>query len=57
MYDESDNTWELDYDTTDVVFSDGVAFHADSGEWFILDELMEADYIDYGQMLQEKLGK
>jgi len=56
MYDEDTDKFEIDVDTTFTLFQDGVAFDLTHQEWHLNDELMEADYLDYGQMLHDKLG-
>jgi hypothetical protein len=55
-YDEELDSWEIDIDTTIAKFDGEVAFDAEQQEWHWLDELMEADYVDYESMLAEKLG-
>jgi hypothetical protein len=54
-YDEDTDTFEIDIDTTMAKFDDFVAFDVANQEWVDLDELMEADYSDYEDMLAEKL--
>ena len=54
-YDEETDTFEIDIDTTMAKFDNFVAFDSDRQEWEDLDELMEADYVDYESMLAEKL--
>ena len=56
-YDEETDKFEIDIDTTMAKFDNFVAFDSDRQEWEDLDELMEADYVDYESMLSEKLGK
>ena len=56
LYDEDTDKFEIDVDTTFTLFQDGVAFDLSHQEWHLNDELMEADYLDYGQMLHDKLG-
>jgi len=56
LYDEDTDKFEIDVDTTFTLFQDGVAFDLTHQEWHLNDELMEADYLDYGQMLHDKLG-
>lgn len=56
-YDEETDKFEIDIDTTMAKFDNFVAFDSDRQEWEDLDELMEADYVDYESMLLEKLGK
>jgi len=55
MYDENTDKFEIDVDTSNTVFFEGPAFNPDTQTWYGLDELMEADYLDYEQMLSEKL--
>jgi len=55
MYDEELDRFEIDIDTTMAKFNNFVAFDSDRQEWEDLDELMEADYVDYESMLAEKL--
>jgi len=54
-YDEELDRFEIDIDTTMAKFNNFVAFDSDRQEWEDLDELMEADYVDYESMLAEKL--
>ena len=56
MYDEDTDKFEIDVDTTMTLFENGVAFDPTHQVWHLNDELMEADYLDYEQMLLEKLG-
>ena len=56
-YDEETDKFEIDIDTTMAKFDNFVAFDSDRQVWEDLDELMEADYVDYESMLAEKLGK
>jgi hypothetical protein len=56
LYDENTDKFEIDVDTSNAVFFEGTAFNPDTQTWYGLDELMEADYLDYEQMLSEKLG-
>jgi hypothetical protein len=56
LYHEDTDKFEIDVDTTFTLFQDGVAFDLTHQEWHLNDELMEADYLDYGQMLHDKLG-
>jgi hypothetical protein len=56
MYDENTDEFSIDVDTTMTLFENGVAFDPTHQEWHLNDELMEADYVDYEQMLSEKLG-
>ena len=56
MYDENTDTFEIDVDTANAVFFEGPAFDSDTQSWYGLDELMEADYVDYEEMLAQKLG-
>jgi len=56
MYDEDTDKFEIDVDTTMAKFDNFVAFDTDTQEWVDFDELMEADYVDYEQMLHEKLS-
>ena len=55
MYDEETDKFVFDSGTTDAKFDNEVAFDSESNNWFNLDELMEADYTDYLEMLLEKL--
>ena len=56
FYDEDTDKFEIDIDTTMTLFENGVAFDPTHQEWHLNDELMEADYLDYEQMLSEELG-
>ena len=56
LYDENTDGWNIDVETTMAKFDNFVAFDTDTQEWVDLDELMEADYVDYEQMLHEKLS-
>jgi len=56
MYDENTDEFSIDVDTTVALFQDGVAFDPTYQVWHLNDELMEADYVDYEEMLSEKLG-
>lgn len=57
FYDEDTDKFEIDIDTTMVKFeNEGVAFDSNHQVWHLNDELMEADYVDYQEMLVEKLG-
>ena len=56
MYDENTDEFSIDVDTTMTLFENGVALDPTHQVWHLNDELMEADYLDYGQMLHEKLG-
>jgi hypothetical protein len=56
MYDENTDEFLIDVGTTMTLFENGVAFDPIHHEWHLNDELMEADYVDYEQMLSEKLG-
>jgi len=56
LYDEDTDKFEIDVDTTRTLFeSQGVAFDPNHQVWHWNDELMEADYLDYEQMLSDKL--
>jgi hypothetical protein len=55
IYDEDTDKLEIDVDSTIHLFELGVAFDPHNQEWHENDELMEADYLDYEQMLSEKL--
>lgn len=57
VYDDKTNQFSVDVDTTMSVFSEGEAFDPETQEWHNLDELMEADYVDYEELLAEKLGE
>jgi len=56
FYDEDTDKFEIDVDTTMTLFENGVAFDPNHNVWHLNDELMEADYLDYQQMLSEELG-
>ena len=57
MYDEDTDKFDIDVDTTRTLFeSQGVAFDPNTQVWHWNDELMEADYVDYEEMLAEKLS-
>ena len=56
FYDEDTDKFEIDIDTTMTLFEKGVAFDPNHHVWHLNDELMEADYLDYQQMLSEELG-
>ena len=56
-YDDELDEFTIDIDTTMAKFDNFVTFDTVSQEWFDMDELMEADYVDYESMLAEKLGK
>jgi len=56
FYDEDTDKFEIDIDTTMTLFENGVAFDPNHNVWHLNDELMEADYLDYEQMLAEELG-
>jgi len=56
MYDEETDRFDVDVDTTMTLFeAQGVAFDPNHQEWHLNDELMEADYSDYEDLLAEKL--
>lgn len=55
MYDEQEDRFDIDVDTANAVFFEGPAFNPDTQTWYGLDELMEADYSDYEDLLAEKL--
>ena len=56
MYDEETGKFLVDLGTTEAKFGEIVAFDSQSNNWYDLDELMEADYVDYEEMLVEKLS-
>ena len=57
LYDEETDRFEIDVDTTRTKFdSEGIAFDPHTQVWHWADELMEADYADYEEMLAERLN-
>jgi len=54
-YDEDTDEFSIDIDTTMARFDNFFAFDVVNQEWVYLDELMEADYSDYEDLLAEKL--
>jgi hypothetical protein len=57
LYDEDTDKFEIDVDTTRTLFeAQGVAFDPNRQEWRWNDEQMEIDYLDYEQMLSDKLS-
>ena len=56
MYDEDTDDFSIDVGTTEAKFGKVIAFDNETNNWYDMDELMEADYLDYEQMLHEKLS-
>lgn len=55
MYDESTDKFLVDTRTTDAKFNSYLAFDSQTNDWYTLDELMQADYVDYENLLADKL--
>ena len=55
VYDEGTDKFLLDRNTTDAKFHWELAFDSQTNSWYTLDELMEADYVDYENLLIDKL--
>ena len=55
VYNEETDKFLLDRNTTDAKFYGLLAFDSQTNNWYTLDELMEADYVDYENLLIDKL--
>ena len=55
LYDEETDKFLLDRRTTDAKFNWELAFDSQTNNWYKLDELMEADYVDYENLLIDKI--